>query len=135
MARLRVMHTMLMSDDADETVQNYERKQAEDDLTDAFEIGNSRRVNVPVSSSIGIPLAGITTAKMLYIEATKEVKVRFNGDDFELTLKPQNSVTVGGNTKSLPGRLYMWTDGITSIHIRNPSAEDVAAVVLAIGGA
>lgn len=134
MARMRVMHTMLLSDDEDETVQNYERKQTDDDLTDAFAIANSRRVNVPVSTEIGIPLAGITTAKMLYIETDSEIRLRFNGDDFEFIVKPQDAVTVGSVTKSLPGRFYVWTDSVTSLHIRNPSAEDVAAVVIAIGG-
>lgn len=133
MARLRTKHTFLLSKDSTENNQVFERVQRDDELTDQFLKASSvAPITLAPSGSSAVNVQGITPIKFLYIESDNAVNVSLNGGP-NIQVVPRNNTNTTVPT-SLPGRFYLWTDGITALTVSNPSLTVTANVTVVFAG-
>ena len=134
MARLRVNDKVLLSIDTNGVSKIYSRNfdvNSVDEVTDEFTKGNSRSFVLLKNTAISVELAGVTPVKFIRVESDATVVVTLNAGS-DITVSPRADAIVSG--AYLPGRMSLWTDGVTSIGLRNASTTVDANVTLVLGG-
>jgi hypothetical protein len=130
-SRLRSNHQFSLSTGTDEMTHTFLREQPDDEVTDKFDRSTAKLVSVPPSSTVNVGLDGLTNVQFIHMEAPSEVRLAFNGVTEALPLYPRADTHTSPVT--LPGRLHMWTNGITAIAITNPGTAAVVVVVVLAG--
>lgn len=134
MARLRVNEKILFSVDTNGISKIYSRNfdvNSVDEITDDFTEGNSRSFMLAKNTAISAELAGVSPVKFVRVESDLAIVVTLNGGS-DIPLTPRLDAAVTG--AYLPGRMMLWTDGITSIGLRNASTTVDANVTMVLGG-
>lgn len=129
--RLRMNDKIKLSEDTLGEESVYDRDYDDDELTDTLVEAESHLHKI----AFGVTKSFIVSpsAKFLYIETNKKLNFKFNGGSEILPIEPIASTVAGEN---LPGRLKLFTSGITAFQLINPGATsaDDATVNVVFGG-
>lgn len=130
MSRLRTRHTFTLSQNSTETTKHFEKEQRDEELVDAFALANSRSLTLGPNIAHGVNFGGLANVQFIYVESDKAVTITINGQG-PIPVTPRNS------SAALPllGRFYLWTEGVTTLVVTNPSSVDTAKVTVALAGA
>ena len=142
MARLRIKDSFCLSVPALNNQKLYTRDPETEEVTDDFAVSTTSLLSVPPNTTLEVDTSVFTDVRFIYVETDIPAAINITAttaSDAWVALQPYlwapNLGMAPGAT--IPGRLKLFTTGVTVIKIKNPNADvlsPAANVLLVLGG-